>query len=477
MKKNLIELFQSHFKESVTDFIPLKIQGSNRKIYRLISASHSIIGISNPDRAENVAFLEFSKHFRKVGLPVPEIYVEDLDKGLYLEEDLGDLTLYDALIKVRTEADDFPAEIEEIYKKVIYLLPKFQIEGGKNLNYKVCYPRSSYDRQSMMWDFNYFKYNFLKLAHIPFHEQKLEDDFQRLADFLIEADSPYFLYRDFQARNILLREGEPYFIDYQGGRRGALQYDIASLLNQAKAHIPFEARERLLETYLKALESYILIDRESFVQYYQGYVLIRLVQTLGAYGFRGFYERKPYFLQSIPYAVRNLKHFLTTVQLPIKLPELMEVFHSIVSSFEKNEKNTSKNKLTVRILSFSYLAGIPLDETEQGGGFVFDCRCLPNPGREAAYQRKTGKDVEVISYLKKIPAVDAFLKNCFALVDQAVEVYNSRSLLNLAVCFGCTGGQHRSVYAAECLAQHLKEKYDIDVDLRHRELGKMGFPE
>ncbi len=487
MEKKLIELFQSYFKEMVRIITPLKAHGSDRKIYRLAGVTHSAIGVANADRAENIAFLEFSRHFKKIGLPVPEIYIEDLDHGVYLEEDLGDLTLFDALARARKGPDDFPVEIEAIYKKVVQILPKFQIEGGKDLNYEVCYPRSTYDRQSVIWDLNYFKYHFLKLAGIPFNEQKLEDDFQKLADFLMEVEGPYFLYRDFQSRNILLRTGtsgpkdhsdlpyEPFFIDYQGGRRGALQYDIASLLNQARAQIPEEVRQRLLAEYLNALGSYIPVDRDAFIRYYHGFVLIRMMQTLGAYGFRGLYQRKPKFLLSIPEAVRNLKYFLHTHQLPIDLPELTTVLHSIVSTLDKDKKNPSENRLTVRIFSFSYLSsGIPLDETGTGGGFVFDCRYLPNPGREAAYQQKTGRDAEVIAYLKNIPAVEEFLKHCFALVDAAVETFISRNFASLTVCFGCTGGQHRSVYSAECLAKHLKEKYDINVELRHRELEKIG---
>lgn len=489
MEKKLIELFQSYFKEMVKIFAPLRAHGSDRKIYRLAGTTHSAIGVVNPDRAENIAFLEFSRHFKKIGLPVPEIYLEDLDHGVYLEEDLGDLTLFDALTRARRGPDDFPAEIEVTYKKVVQILPKFQIEGGKDLNYEICYPRSTYDRQSMFWDLNYFKYNFLKPAGISFNEQRLEDDFQRLTDFLMEADGPYFLYRDFQSRNILLRTGtsgtkdhsdspyEPFFIDYQGGRRGALQYDIASLLNQSRAQIPEEVRERLLAEYLNTLETYIPVDRNAFLRYYYGFVLMRMIQTLGAYGFRGLYQRKPQFLLSIPEAVRNLKHFLNTHQLSINLPELTAVFHSVISTFDKDKRSPSENKLTIRIFSFSYLSsGIPLDETGTGGGFVFDCRYLPNPGREEAYKQKTGRDAEVIAYLKNIPAVEEFLKHCFALVDAAVENFLSRNFTSLTVCFGCTGGQHRSVYSAECLAKHLKEKYDVNVELRHRELEKSNDP-
>ena len=260
-------------------------------------------------REENVAFLEFSKHFRKHGLPVPEIYGEDLDHGVYLEEDLGSTTLYELLSKNRDVGTIAPAVVDA-YRKVVEILPRFQVEAGRDVNYEVCYPISSFDRQSVAWDLNYFKYYFLRLAGVPFSEQALEDDFGRLTDFLMTADRQYFLYRDFQSRNIVLRDGQPYFVDYQGGRKGALQYDIASLLFDAKADLPPELRQELLDHYLDALSRYIKLDREAFMKHYYAYVYVRILQALGAYGFRGFYERKQHFLQSVPFAMKNLRWLL-----------------------------------------------------------------------------------------------------------------------------------------------------------------------
>ncbi len=291
----------------------------------------SAIGILYDVREENVAFLEFSRHFRRHGLPVPEIYAEDLSHGAYLEEDLGDTTLFEFLSEHRNGANIAP-EAVEAYRKVVAVLPRFQVEAGRDLNYKVCYPRASFDRQSIAWDLNYFKYYFLRLAGIPFNEQALEDDFSRLTKFLLSASRDYFLYRDFQSRNIMLRDGQPFFLDYQGGRKGALQYDIASLLYDAKADLPPELRQQLLDHYLDSLAGFIELDRDAFMQYYYAYVYVRIMQALGAYGFRGFYERKAHFLQSVPYALKNLRWLLHNVELPIALPTLMDAFKSMVAS-------------------------------------------------------------------------------------------------------------------------------------------------
>src|SRR5271166_5176316 len=303
----LKSLFEQHFHSPVERVQPLQGQlgGSGRKIIRLASEKNSAIGILYDVREENAAFLEFSRHFRKHGLPVPEIYAEDLDHGAYLEEDLGNTSLFEFLSKHRA-GEQIAAPVVEAYRRVIATLPRFQVEAGRDLNYKVCYPRDSFDRQSIAWDLNYFKYYFLRLAGIPFSEQALEDDFGRLTDFLLSAPSDYFLYRDFQSRNIMLRDGKPYFVDYQGGRKGALQYDIASLLYDGKADLPPAVRQELLDDYLDALESYIDLDREAFLRHYYPYVYVRILQALGAYGFRGFYERKAHFLQSVPYALKNL---------------------------------------------------------------------------------------------------------------------------------------------------------------------------
>src|SRR5579859_5157988 len=329
----LKKLFEQHFHSPVEQVHALQGQlgGSGRKIIRLANKKASAIGILYGVREENVAFLEFSRHFRKHGLPVPEIYAEDLDQGAYLEEDFGDTSLFEFLSKNRSGESIDPAVVEA-YRKVIATLPRFQIEAGRDLNYKVCYPRGSFDRQSISWDLNYFKYYFLRLAGISFSEQALEDDFSRLTKFLLSANRDYFLYRDFQSRNIMLRDGQPHFLDYQGGRKGALQYDVASLLYDAKADLPPELRQQLLDHYLEALAGFVDLKRDAFMQHYYAYVYIRIMQALGAYGFRGFYERKAHFLQSVPYALKNLRWLLHNVTLPIELPTLIESFQRMLGS-------------------------------------------------------------------------------------------------------------------------------------------------
>jgi aminoglycoside/choline kinase family phosphotransferase len=471
----LKKLFEQRFHAPPERILPLQgeLGGSGRKIIRLASEKHRAIGILYGVREENVAFLEFSKHFRRHGLPVPEIYAEDLSHGAYLEEDFGDTTLFEFLSKNRAGGVIAPQAVEA-YRKVVAVLPRFQVEAGRDLNYSVCYPISSFDRQSIAWDLNYFKYYFLRLAGIPFNEQSLEDDFGRLTEFLLSAPRDYFLYRDFQSRNILLRNGDPFFVDYQGGRKGALQYDIASLLYDAKADLPPELRQQLLDHYLDRLAGFIQLDREAFMQHFYPYVYIRILQALGAYGFRGFYERKPHFLQSVPYALKNLRWLLHHVQLPIALPTLMDAFKSMLASEKLQGLATEADNLIVRIFSFSFHQGLPKDETGNGGGFVFDGRSLPNPGREERFKSLTGKDAPVIEYLHQQESVHQFLAGVLSLVDASVNTYQQRRFKNLMVSFGCTGGQHRSVYLAEQLAKRLRNRNGVEVVVRHLELEKMG---
>ena len=323
IKKNLTDMFERWAAEKTVSFEALPAHGSNRLYFRLTGMSKKAIGVYNEDFKENVAFLSFSKHFYKQGLNVPEIYEQELDKNIYLEQDLGDETLFSFLSRER-EQNGFSAKIINYYKKVITALPGFQVKAAKELDYSVCYPRSSFDRQSMMWDLNYFKYYFLKLAKIPFDEQQLENDFQTFSNFLLESPRDYFLYRDFQSRNVMIYNNDVYFIDYQGGRKGALQYDLASLLYDAKADIPPKVREELLELYLKELQKITDLDRQKFLQYFYGYIFIRIMQALGAYGFRGFYERKEHFLKSVPFAIQNLEQLLHTADLPIEIPSLTD---------------------------------------------------------------------------------------------------------------------------------------------------------
>ena len=475
----LQKLFEEHFNVPAEHVQALQgeLGGSGRKIIRLSGGNHTAIGILYGVREENTAFLAFSRHFRRHGLAVPEIYGEDLDHDAYLEEDLGDTTLYEFLSANR-DGELIGAPVVEAYRKVIAELPRFQVEAGRDLNYSVCYPRGSFDRQSISWDLNYFKYYFLRLAAIPFNEQALEDDFGRLTDFLLEAPGDYFLYRDFQSRNVMLPGGRPYFVDYQGGRKGALQYDIASLLFDAKADLPAELRQQLLEAYLDALGGCIRVEHDAFLHYYHAFVYVRVMQALGAYGFRGFYERKPHFLQSVPYALKNLRWMLHNTELPIALPALLGAFRSMLASEKLKSLTpappTQSQNLVVRIFSFSFHRELPRDESGNGGGFVFDGRSLPNPGREERFKQLTGKDAPVIEYLNGQHGVHQFLDNAASLVEASVANYERRGFKNLMVSFGCTGGQHRSVFLAEELAKRLRGRNGLDVVVRHLELEKMG---
>ena len=471
----LKNLFEQHFQAPPEHVVPLQgeLSGSGRKIIRLANAKGSAVGVLYGVREENAAFLAFSKHFRGHGLPVPEIYAEDLEHGAYLEEDLGDTTLFEFLSKNRT-GENIAPQVVEAYRKVVAVLPRFQVEASRDLNYDVCYPISSFDRQSIAWDLNYFKYYFLRLAGIPFNEHVLEDDFSRLTEFLLSAPRDYFLYRDFQSRNILLRHGDPFFVDYQGGRKGALQYDIASLLYDAKADLPPDLRQQLLDHYLDALAGFIPLDREAFLRHYYGYVYIRIMQALGAYGFRGFYERKVHFLQSVPYALKNLRWLLHHVRLPVPLPALMDAFKGMLASEKLQSLATDADNLVVRIFSFSFHHALPRDESGNGGGFVFDGRSLPNPGREERFKTLTGKDAQVIDYLNQQETVHQFLASVLSLVDSSIANYQQRGFKNLMVSFGCTGGQHRSVFLAEQLAKRLRARNGLEVLVRHLELEKLG---
>lgn len=469
IERDIATLFKGWSREDVIHSEVLPESGSYRKYFRLSGSTKQCIAVYNHDEKENHAFLKFSKHFKSKNLPVPTILAENRENFIYLQSDLGNTTLYDHLENVRTGID-FPESLVDLYKRVIDNLLQFQVRGSEGFDYSLCYPRAAFDKQSMMWDLNYFKYYFLKLAKIPFYEQELEDDFQRFTDFLLEADTHYFLYRDFQSRNIMIKDSEPYFIDYQGGRQGALAYDLASLLYDSKADIPQETRNELRKYYIDKLPDY-QIDKDSFERYYFGYVFIRIFQAMGAYGFRGFYEKKTHFLQSIPYAIQDLEYLINTVELPVKLPELWKVLHALTQSEELMKFKNPDKKLTVNIFSFSYKKGLPSDEMGNGGGFVFDCRAIHNPGRYEQYFKLTGRDREVIDFFEKDGEMDVFLSSVFSIVENSVEKYQKRNFSSLMVSFGCTGGQHRSVYAAERLLAHLKQEYDINIVLNHRELG------
>ncbi|HFB99979.1 MAG TPA: phosphotransferase enzyme family protein [Phaeodactylibacter sp.] len=471
----LSQLFEQWAGVPPTLVLPLAPSASPRIYYRLSNGNKIAVGAYHTNYKENVAFLSFSKHFKEKGLPVPEIYMEDIEKNIYLQEDLGATTLYSYLLE---KGDLFPDYLIQIYKKVVEQLAHLQIEGGDGLDYSVCYPRASFDKQSMLWDFNTFKYYFLKLAKIPFDEQTLEEDMHRFSDYLLETNCDNFMFRDFQTRNIMIKNGQPYFIDYQGGRKGALQYDLASLLYQSKANIPQDIREELLQHYLSEAEKLSPIDREKFKEYFYGYVLMRCIQVFGTYGFRGLYERKEYFIKSIPFAIRNVKWILENTTLPIDIPELKKVLSAVVhtKAFEPFDKiKGASSLLTVTVRSFSYKKGIPKDNSGHGEGFVFDCRFIHNPGRYEPYKKLTGRDEPVINFLQHHSKMSELLNETYRIVDKAVENYIERSFTNLNVNFGCTGGQHRSVYAADELAKHLREKYGVKVVLEHVEQERKAW--
>ena len=493
MHEHASELFRSRFGSPPVAARALAGDGSARTYVRLEAADgRTVVAGYGPDAEENRAYLSFSRALREAGLPVPEIYAADEEEGVWLEEDLGDTTLFDALRRAREGegADeghprppvgaagvgsagarrDLPDPILEAYRRVVEWLPRFQVEGHAAVDYGVAYPHEAFDRRSILWDLNYFKYHFLKLAQVPFHEARLEGDFETLAGLLLEAPADHFLYRDFQSRNVMLRDGEPWFIDYQGGRRGAPHYDVASLLYDAKADLGEELREELLERYLDAREELEPIDRGAFRGLLPAFVLVRLLQAMGAYGYRGFYEGKSHFLQSVPYAARNVAGLLAG-GLPVELPELERVLGRIVERFAGGgEDDAIRRGLTLHLTSFSYRRGYPGDASGHGGGFVFDCRALPNPGREETCADLTGLDEAVRTYLRGEPACEAFYEHARALVGAQLERYRERGFTDLSVAFGCTGGQHRSVYLAERLGEDVRERFeDVEVAITHRE--------
>jgi len=462
---HLQNLYFNIYDSNPTDVRMMPPSGSYREYYRMTDENRSIIGVFNKDRKENIAFLYYSKHFKSLGLNVPEILAEDLDNHVYLQQDLGDITLFSYLSNNGAEYNE---NLKNIYKNVLEHLIDFQIKGIDGLDLTKSYPRAAFDKQSMLWDCSYFKYYFLKLAKIPFDEQLLENDFQTFTEYLLTEDCNYFLYRDFQSRNIMLHNDNPFFIDYQGGRKGALQYDVASLLYDAKADIPQEVRHDLLTHYIQKLNEKLPIDEQKFRTMFSGYAMIRLMQAMGAYGFRGFYERKEHFLQSIPFAVRDMAYLIPTIDRNLQIPELQRVWTSLIESTELKKINSSRLKLNVR--SFSYRKGIPPDTSGHGGGFVFDCRLLQNPGRYEKYVNLTGKDQEVKDFFKEQSDIKEFMHLCKQLVSKSVKTYLKRRFSHLTVFFGCTGGQHRSVYCAEQLTEFLKIQFsEVDIQLFHTE--------
>ncbi len=468
VEKVVSDLFSGWYGGEPDSIKPLPPSGSNRQYYRIRYKNKSVVAAFNPDVRENLAFLKLSHHFYELGLPVPKILAEDTNTHCYLLTDLGDTTLF-SLLPHRQKPETLDDRVISLYKKSIALLPAFQIDAAKNLDFGICYPRHSFDRHSMMWDLNYFKYYFLKISGIQFDEQLLEDDFERFTNHLLQVPANFFMYRDFQSRNIMIVNNSPYYIDYQGGRKGPLAYDIASLLYDAKANITSEQREELLEYYIDQLEKKIDVDRDEFKRSFYDFVLMRIMQALGSYGFRGGVEKKPLFLQSVPYALRNLSWLAENNHLPENIPHLRGLIEKIACINPSEILSPGIEGLTVKVCSFSYRKGIPADTSGNGGGFVFDCRALPNPGRQEAFKKLNGKDPEVIHYLESVSSVRDFIDSAAALVKPAVENYLERNFNSMLVCFGCTGGRHRSVYCTERLGKILQDTYNANVVIQHME--------
>ncbi len=462
--QQLFSLFKNYTGKSNPDIEPIPSSGSNRRYFRLKKDDFSLIGVAGESREENRAFIELDKHFYRQHLNVPEVVAVSNDEMFYLQEDLGDEILFDA-IKAGRATGVFSHEEKELLHKTIALLADFQVKGAQGLNFDVCYPLPELNRRSVNWDLNYFKYSFLKTTGMDFQEDLLENDFDKFTDTLLEDKSNTFMYRDFQSRNVMLVDGNPYFIDFQGGRKGPVYYDVASFLWQAKANFPSDLRDELILTYLDSLNKYMDVDESKFLDRLRQFVLFRTLQVLGAYGFRGYFEKKPHFIQSIPFALNNLHELLKDGF--DEYPYLSRVLNEMTEL--KQFTDVKKRELEVRVVSFAYKKGIPNDPSGNGGGYVFDCRAINNPGKFERYNNFTGLDEPVIQFLEEDGEIVEFLDTIYPLVDNHVKRYLDRHFTNLMIAFGCTGGQHRSVYAAQHVAEHIFRKFGVKVVLIHRE--------
>lgn len=462
--EELKRLYHTYTGSEAQDITELPSSGSNRRYFRL-NGTPALIGVSGTSVEENKAFIYMAAHFRRKGLPVPEVYACSEDCSLYLQEDLGDTLLFHAIEKGR-KSSVFDEGERALLHKTITRLPSIQFAGADGFDFSRCYPQPEFNQRSILWDLNYFKYCFLKATGMEFQEDRLEDDFQKMSDVLLRDSSATFMYRDFQSRNVMVKNGEPWFIDFQGGRKGPFYYDVASFLWQAKAKYPEELRNELLNDYIQALRQYIPVDESYFYSQLRHFVLFRTLQVLGAYGFRGYFEKKPHFIQSVPFAIANLRQLLRT-DYP-EYPYLCTVLRQL-TGLKQFSDDMQKRMLEVKIVSFAYKKGIPNDPTGNGGGFVFDCRAINNPGKYERYNHFTGLDEPVIRFLEDDGEITHFLEHAYTLVDASVKRYLDRGFTNLMVCFGCTGGQHRSVYSAQHLAEHLNAKYGVKVHLVHRE--------
>lgn len=463
-------LFLQYSRYPIAGLDVIPQSGSNRLYFRIHSSQGTCIATYNDNVRENETFIYFSRHFREQGCPVPEIYFVNDSYTIYFQEDFGDLSLLAEL-----EKQGHNDAVYSLFCQSLKQLAGLQIRGDKGLDYGKTITSREFGKQAILSDLLYFKYYFLDTLQIPYDKELLIDDFETLSAWLTHADHRYFLFRDFQSRNIFLQDGRVHFIDFQGGMKGALQYDVASLLWQAKAELSDEWKDSLLQYYIDCIEELLTekIDRPAFVNQYDGYVLIRLLQVLGAYGFRGLFERKAHFLISIPLALRNLQWFFRHRHTGIALPEFdrllaLVVRDEIIRRFEPVQAGAD-TPLVVHIRSFSYRKNIPADESGNGGGFVFDCRGILNPGRIEEFKTLTGRDKPVRDYLEQQTRMPEFLNGVYGIVDISVEDYIQRRFSSLYISFGCTGGQHRSVYAADALARHLRNKYHVTIDLHHIE--------
>lgn len=493
--QELQRLYAARFGSLPRQAEALPKAGSNRHYVRLTADDGtSVIGVIGPDVAENRTFVYLSRHFTDKGLPVPEILAVSADSTRYLQTDLGHTSLYQALSSGRAAAA-YGTEEQELLRRTIRLLPRLQVAGAEGIDTGRLLPPVRFDRQAALFDLNYFKYCFLRTTDMAFDEVRLENDLQQLAADLAgtagenghSADGmpPTFLYRDFQARNVMLPAAgdgvRPHFIDYQGGRIGPVQYDVASFLWQASARYPQTLREALIDEYVAELHTLCDFDEDAFRNRLHLFVLFRILQVLGAYGLRGYFERKQYFIDSIPPAIQNLRRqLLDGVCAPY--PALEDTLRRLVDlpQFDKParrhgeatpSRHDGRGPLVVRVFSFSYKRGIPEDTSGNGGGYVFDCRSTHNPGRYEPYKPLTGLDEPVIRFLEDDGEILDFLRNVYQLADTHVARYMERGFTDLQFSFGCTGGRHRSVYSAEHLAEHLHAKFGIEVRLCHREQG------
>ena len=504
--EKLVELYDMWHNSMPVNTVRLAGAGSNRAYYRLFDEEgNSIVGVVGTSRDENHAFIYLSEHFTKRQLPVPQILAVSDDGLRYLQTDLGEVSLFDAIRGGREAGGRYNLDEQELLKRTIRQLPNIQIRGARELDWQNCYPQPEFDEDSVLFDLNYFKYCFLKPSDLDFNELKLEANFRLFAKDLTSEQCDSFMYRDFQARNVMLdADGNPFFIDYQGGRKGPFYYDLASFLWQASARYSNKLRRELVLEYYNALQQYIEVPSvRHFVARLSLFVLFRTLQVLGAYGFRGYFERKKHFLDSIPPAMDNLRALLKLGEDVFPYPYMMDMLRRLTDmpryahieepavsradGYKTTDKNVyaahpqdgpatfskydGKGPLRVRVFSFSDRKGIPADESGNGGGYVFDCRSTHNPGRYEPYKKLTGLDEPVIRFLEDDGEILTFLESVYKLADAHVQRYIDRGFTDLMFSFGCTGGQHRSVYSAQHLAEHIHNKYGIEVHVCHREQG------